>query len=68
MAFERSEALLIPDLQQRVVDLTRALRAVVDAADDMSFANRREALRTARRVLESGNIPEFSRLVLHRRG
>lgn len=67
MDFERSEALLIPDLQQRVVDLTRALRAVVAAAEDMSFANRQEALRTARRVLESGEIPDLSRLVLHRR-
>lgn len=67
MDFERYEAQLIPDLRLRVVDLTRALRALVAAAEDMSLANRQEALRTARRVLESSDVPDFSRLVSHRR-
>lgn len=41
----------IPDLEQQVGDLTRALRGLVAAAGDTSPANREEALATARRVL-----------------
>jgi len=48
---DRYEAQLIPDLQVRVRELTRALRGLVAAAGDMSLANRDEALATARRVL-----------------
>gem|GEM_PF-5360215 len=51
MDVDRHEAHVIADLQQQVVDLTRALRALVAAAGDMSLANREEALMTARRVL-----------------
>lgn len=51
MDLDRYEAQLIPDLQQQVFDLTRALKALVAAAGDMSLANREEALATARRVL-----------------
>ena len=42
---------MIPDLQQQVFDLTRALRGMVAAAGDTSLANRQEALATARRIL-----------------
>ena len=45
------EARLIPDLQQMVFDLTRALKGLVAASGDMSVANRDEALAGARRVL-----------------
>ena len=48
---DRCEAQLIPDLQQRVSDLTRALNGLVAAVGDMSLANRQEALAAARRVL-----------------
>jgi hypothetical protein len=51
MDLDRYEAHLIPDLQQQVFDLTRALKGLVAAAGDMSLANREEALTTARRVL-----------------
>lgn len=51
MDLDRYEAQLIPDLQQRVSDLTRALKGLVAAAGDMSLANRQEALAAARRVL-----------------
>jgi hypothetical protein len=51
MDLDRYEAQLIPDLQVRVGELTRALKALVAAAGDMSIANREEALATARRVL-----------------
>ena len=37
--------------QHQVLDLTRALRAMVAAAGDVSLANREEALANARRVL-----------------
>lgn len=48
---DRYEAQLIPDLQQQVLDLVRALRGLVAAAGDLSPANREEALAGARRVL-----------------
>lgn len=50
---DRYEAQLIPDLQQQVFDLTRALKGMVVAAEDLSLANRDEALALARRVLAS---------------
>jgi hypothetical protein len=50
---DRHEARLIRDLQQRVFDLTRALKGMVAAAEDLSLANRDEALARARRVLAS---------------
>lgn len=53
MDLDRYEAQLIPDLQQQVFDLTRALKGMVVAAEDLSRANRDEALATARRVLAS---------------
>lgn len=52
---DRYEAQLIPDLQQQVLDLTRALKGMVAAADDVSVANREEALAAARRLLASLN-------------
>ena len=42
---------LVPDLEQQVLDLTRALKGLIAATGDMSLANRQEALATARRVL-----------------
>ena len=48
---DRYEAQLIPDLQQQVLDLTRALKGLVAASGDVSLANREEALAIARRVL-----------------
>ena len=51
MDLDRYEAQLIPDLQQQVLDLTRALKVLVAAAGDKSVANREEALATARRAL-----------------
>jgi hypothetical protein len=57
MDLDRYEAQLIPDLQQQVLDLTRALRALVAAAGDSSLANREEALATARRVLATAGTP-----------
>jgi hypothetical protein len=51
MDLDRYEAQLIPDLQQRVHDLTGALRELVAADDDMSVENREKALGHARRVL-----------------
>ena len=42
---------VIPDLQQQVSDLTRALKALVAASGDTSLANLEEALAAARRVL-----------------
>jgi hypothetical protein len=53
MDLDRYEAQVIPDLQQQVFDLTRALKALVAAAEDVSVANRDEALAAARRVLRS---------------
>jgi hypothetical protein len=55
MDLDRYEAQLIPDLQQQVLDLTRALRALVAAVGDISEANRDEAMSTARRVLAHGH-------------
>ena len=57
MDLDRYEAQLIPDLQQQVFDLTRALKGMVVAAEDMSPANRDEALARARRVLASVQPP-----------
>jgi hypothetical protein len=54
MDLDRYEAQLIPDLQQQVVDLTRALKGLVAASGDRSLANREETLATARRVLGKG--------------
>ncbi len=51
MDLDRYATQLIPDLQQQVFDLTRALRGLVAATGDMSLANREEAMATARRVL-----------------
>jgi hypothetical protein len=51
MDLDRYEAQLVPDLQQMVFDLTRALKGLVAASGDMSVANREEALAGARRVL-----------------
>jgi hypothetical protein len=51
MDIDRYEAQLIPDLQQLVFDLTRALKGLVAASGDASVANREEALATALRVL-----------------
>jgi hypothetical protein len=51
MDLDRYEAQLIPDLQQLVFDLTRALKGLVAASEDLSVANREEALAGARRVL-----------------
>ena len=51
MDLDRYEGQLIPDLQQLVFDLTRALKGLVAASGDMSVANREEALAGARRVL-----------------
>ena len=52
MDLDRYEAQLIPDLQQRVIDLTRALEELIAASGDASAGNREEALRHARRVLD----------------
>jgi hypothetical protein len=57
MDLDRYEAQLIPDLQQQVFDLTRALKGLVAASGDASLANRREALATARRVLSRAGPP-----------
>src|ERR1051325_744489 len=43
MDLDRYEAQLIPDLQQRVADLTRALKGLVEASGDASLANQKEA-------------------------
>jgi hypothetical protein len=51
MDLDRYEAQLIPDLQQTVIDLTRALEELIAASGDASAGNREEALRHARRVL-----------------
>jgi hypothetical protein len=51
MDLDRYEAQVVPDLQQMVFDLTRALKGLVAASGDMSVANREEALASARRVL-----------------
>jgi hypothetical protein len=51
MDLDRYEAQLIPDLQQQILDLTRALKGLVAASGDASLANRREAMAAARRVL-----------------
>ena len=48
---DRYTSQLIPDLQQQVFGLTRALRGMVAADGDTSLANREEALAKARRVL-----------------
>lgn len=52
MDLDRYEAELIPDLQKRLADVTRALKGLVAAASDLSAENREEALATARRILE----------------
>jgi hypothetical protein len=52
MDLDRYEAQVIPDLQQRVIDLTRALEELIAASSDASAGNREEALRHARRVLD----------------
>jgi hypothetical protein len=58
MDLDRYEAQLIPDLQQQVFDLTRALKGLVEASGDASRANQKEALTTARRVLgKAGSRP-----------
>jgi hypothetical protein len=60
MDLDRYETQLIPDLRQQVVDLTRALRGLVEASGDARLANRTEALSAARRVLSqapSGPTP-----------
>ena len=57
MDLDRYEAQLIPDLRQQVIDLTRALKGLVSAAEDLSLANRDEALACARRVLAS-SLPQ----------
>lgn len=58
MDLDRYEAKLIPDLQQQVFALTRALKGLIAAAGDVSLANREEALLTARRVLaQAGTRP-----------
>jgi hypothetical protein len=51
MNLDTYQAQLIPDLQQLVFDLTRALKGLVAASGDISVANREEALAGARRVL-----------------
>lgn len=48
---DRYEAQLIPDLQQQVLDLRRALKGLVAAAGEVRLANREEALGVARCVL-----------------
>ena len=53
MDLDGDEAQLISELQQQVLDLTRALKGMVVAAEDLSVANRVEALASARRVLAS---------------
>jgi hypothetical protein len=58
MDLDRYEGQLIPDLQQQVFDLTRALKGLVAASVDTSRANQSEALATARRVLSrAGSRP-----------
>ena len=58
MDLDRYEAQLIPDLQQRVADLTRALKGLVEASGDASLANQKEAISVARRILSpSGSRP-----------
>lgn len=57
MDLDRYEAQLIPDLQQLVFDLTRALKGLVAASGDMSVANREQALATAQRVLAQAGPP-----------
>lgn len=58
MDLDRYEAQLIADLQQQVFDLTRALKALVAAAGDLSRANQAEALAGALRVLaQAGSRP-----------
>lgn len=50
-------AQMIPVLQHQVIDLTRALKALVAASGDASLANREEALAAARRVLARSGPP-----------
>lgn len=62
MDLDRYEGQLIPDLQQQVFDLTRALKGLVPASGDTgldtSLANQKKALATARRVLsQAGSCP-----------
>jgi hypothetical protein len=55
---DRYEAELIPDLQQRVLDLTRALKVLIAASGDTNLANQKEALAIARRTLsQPGSRP-----------
>jgi hypothetical protein len=54
MDLDRYEAEVIPDLRDRVRDLTVALEGLVAAAHDASQSNRDEALATGRRVLAKG--------------
>lgn len=51
MDLDRYEGQLIPDLQQQVLDLTRALKLLVAASGETNVANRNEALDNARRAL-----------------
>ncbi len=51
MDLDRYEAQLIPDLHERVRNLTLALQGLVAAARDLSPNNREEALAVAQRVL-----------------
>ncbi len=51
MDLDRYEAQLIPDLHERVRNLSLALKGLVAAARDVSPNNREEALATAQRVL-----------------
>jgi hypothetical protein len=51
MDLDRYEAQVIPDLHERLRDLTLALEGVVAASEDASLSNRTEALARARRVL-----------------
>jgi hypothetical protein len=55
MDLDRYEAELIPDLRQQVLDLTRALKSLVEASADMSLANQKEALAIAQRMLSQAS-------------
>ena len=52
MDVDRYEAQLVPDLNARVQDLTRALEILVAAAADSSQRNLAEAVARAKRVLQ----------------
>lgn len=57
MDLDRLETQVIPDLQQQVLDLTRALKGLVAAAEGAGLANRDAALASARRMLEPAGPP-----------